>query len=552
MSSSNSKPSHGSSLVGPIRMGLVDPPAIGLLKQSPNEVDAKIAAILARRSGQNDRSLVDQDIEAVRARCRTFAGFVREAWHVLEPAMPYIHGWHIDFICAHLEAVTYGTFLKMGLYNRLQFNVPPGTMKSLLISVLWQAWEWGPCNMPAMRYLSTSWNEVYVKRDTRKTRDLIQSEWYQKHWPHIKLVRVGETSFANTATGGREGVPFSSLTSGRGDRLTIDDPHSTETAESPTEIETATRIFRESVPLRVNDPILSAIILVMQRLSENDLSGVQQKLKLNYVTVILPMEFEVERRCVSPLKDASGKNLADPRTYDDELLFPERFPRAVVERDKVPLGSYGIAGQLQQRPSPRGGGKFKRGWFEIVRAMPVGGQAASGWDLAASKHNTSPWTARVRGKEVNGTYYIDAADRLRGSPSEVDIFVLNLTTQDAMIHGKEMIISIPQDPGQAAKGQVVAFAKLLKGYNARFSPETGSKEARATPMSAQAEAGNIKLVSSGDPDKDAWITMFLDELSTFPTGEFKDLTDAASRWFAALLLAPPPPPQASAPILIRG
>ncbi len=208
-----------------------------------------IRAEKARRAAEAERERIAKDAERIRARCKTLAGFVREAWHVLEPTQPYIHGWHIDAICAHLEAITNGTFLAMGLSNRLLINVPPGTMKSLLASVFWPAWEWGPMQMPGMRYLSTSYSETYVKRDSRRMRDLIKSEWYQSLWPEVKLSREGEASFANDKTGFREGVPFTSMTGGRGDRVIIDDPHSTETAESPAERQRTTRIFRDLSPL---------------------------------------------------------------------------------------------------------------------------------------------------------------------------------------------------------------------------------------------------------------------------------------------------------------
>ena len=69
--------------------------------------------------------------------------FVRQSWHIIEPGQKYVHGWHIDFICEHLEAITYGLEVDGQAYNRLLINVPPGTMKSLLTNVFWPAWEWG-------------------------------------------------------------------------------------------------------------------------------------------------------------------------------------------------------------------------------------------------------------------------------------------------------------------------------------------------------------------------------------------------------------------------
>src|SRR4051812_733378 len=237
-------------------------------------------------TAERARRAASAEAEAARIRCQSLSGFVKEAWPLLEPNALYVHGWHIDFICAHLEAITNGQ-----LAPRLLINVPPGTMKSLLVSVFWPAWEWGPRGLPSLRYLTTSYSESYVKRDARRMRDLINSEWYQRLWS-IRLVREAEISFENTATGYREGRPFSGLTGGRGDRLIIDDPHSTETAESEAERARTTRIFRESVPLRLNDPVKSAIVIIMQRLHTNDVAGVALALGLGYVHLMLPMEFE--------------------------------------------------------------------------------------------------------------------------------------------------------------------------------------------------------------------------------------------------------------------
>src|SRR5690606_12890872 len=283
----------------------------------------------ARRAAEAERERVARDAEKIRAACRRLAGLVREASPVLHPATPYSHGWQIDAICAHLEAITDGRI------NRLLINVPPGTMKSLLVSVFWPAWEW--TFRPELQYLTTSYSEAYVKRDSRRMRDLVSSEWYQALWP-LSLPRTAEISFENSRRGFREGKPFASLTGGRGDRVIIDDPHSTETAESEADRNTAIRVFRESVPTRLNDPERSAIIVIMQRLHEEDVSGQILKLGLGYEHLVLPMEFEPERRWRTSI------GFEDPRTEEGELLFPERFPRHVVERDKVPMGSYAVAG----------------------------------------------------------------------------------------------------------------------------------------------------------------------------------------------------------------
>lgn len=481
-----------------------------------------------RREIERERDRVAKDAEGIRARCHTLSGFVREAWHVLEPNATYVHNWHIDAVCDHLEAVTDGRI------NRLLINVPPGSMKSLLVSVMWQAWEWGPKGLRSLRYLSTAFNDGPVNRDTRKTRDLILSEWYQSLWPEVNLTRRGETSFANSSTGTREGVAFGSLTSQRGDRLIIDDPHSTETAESQVEREATTRKFREGALNRLNDQERSAIVVIMQRLHEDDISGVIQKLKMPFVHLMLPMRFEIERQCRTVI------GFTDPRTADGELLDPVRMPRETLDKLEAGMTEYAVAGQNQQRPSPREGGMFKRHWFDFVPAVPANARRARAWDLAASKKKAGQsagpaYTAGVKLAELSGTFYIENAERERGSPAEVEKLIKSIAQGD----GVGVVVSVPQDPGQAGKAQVAAFAKLLVGFNARFSPETGDKESRALPVSAQAEVGNVKIVRTGNPAKDAWIEPFLEELTLFPAGTYKDQTDALSRAFAELLKPAP-------------
>jgi predicted phage terminase large subunit-like protein len=322
----------------------------------------------------------------------------------------------------------------------------------------------------------------------------------------------------NEARGDRRAVAFGSLTSQRGDRLVIDDPHSTTTAESDTERFKTTRQFREGALNRLNDPQKSAIVVIMQRLHEDDMAGVILKLKMGFVHLMLPMEFEPERRCVTSI------GFKDPRTIDGELLDPVRFPREAWEAFKKNTTAYAVAGQYQQRPAPREGGIFKRHWFQIVDAVPAGAICVRGWDLAATETETAAFTAGVKVAALDGVYYIEDVRRERESPAGVERLIKNTAIKD----GIEVTISIPQDPGQSGKAQVAAYAKLLAGFNVRFSPESGDKEARALPVSAQAEAGNVKLVR-GD-----WNDDYLDEMCSFPSGSFKDQVDGTSRAFARL------------------
>lgn len=469
-----------------------------------------------RRRAEAERQRVARDADEIRARCSKLSGFVKEAWHVLEPTNPLKWSWHLDAMCAHLEAISLGQ-----MEPRLIINVPPGSSKSMIVSVLWQAWEWGPLGNASLRYLTTSFEEENVKRDTRKTRDLIRSEWFRALWPEVVLTRAGETSFASSATGTREGVPFASITGKRGDRFVIDDPHSLDGAESEADRTKATRRFLEGGLNRVNDQTASAIVVVMQRLHEADLSGVLLSRQLGFVHLLIPMEFEPSRRCVTPI------GWQDPRTYDGELMDPVRMPREAVDRLKS-VSDYSWAGQYQQRPVPREGGLFRRHWFEgkVIKAAPPGTVWWRHWDLAATAKKTSARTAGVKmGRTPDGKFIVGHVIKTQAEGAQVR----SLIKATAEIDGHEVGISLPQDPGQAGKVQKADFITQLAGWNVRAEPETGDKFTRAEPFSAQCEGGNVYLVE-GD-----WNSDYLDELCLFPGGTWKDQVDASSGAFGRLV-----------------
>lgn len=297
----------------------------------------------------------------IRAACEeSLATFIRRAWPIIEPGQEYVHGWHIDAICEHLEAITDGVEINGERYNRLLINVPPGMSKSTILNVMWPAWEWGPRAMPHLRYVCASHSLDLALRDSVKMRRLIMSDWYQSLWgSRVKLTgdQNAKGKFENTAAGFRQAAAAGSITGHRGDRVIIDDPHSVESAASEQMRQTTNDWFCEAIPTRLNNPLESAIVVIMQRLHEDDISGVILSKFDVYDHLMLPMSFEPRRSCETRL------GFVDPRTEDGELLFPERFPQSVVDRDSISLGPFGVAGQFQQSPMPRGGGILKAEWW---------------------------------------------------------------------------------------------------------------------------------------------------------------------------------------------
>lgn len=438
------------------------------------------------------------------------------AWPVLEPATPLKWGWALDAICEHLEAVTEGQI------KRLLANVPPGSMKSLLTGVIWPAWEWGPRGLPHHRFLGTAHAQHLAVRDSMKCRRLIQSAWFQERWPlALTTDQNAKTKFENDRTGFREAMAFASMTGARGDRVLLDDPLSADDANSDVALESTRIAFTETLPSRVNNEN-SAIVVIMQRLHERDTSGVILDMGLPYEHLMIPMRFEADRRCTT------GIGWADPRTADGELMFPERFPEAQVAELERTLGSYASAGQLQQRPAPRGGGMFRREWFAVRGAAPVNCTWVRGWDLAATESKDAARTAGVKiGRAADGTFWISDVVKARLSAAGAERLIVNTAAQD----GPAVRGSLPQDPGQAGKAQSQYLIRQLAGFDYHASPETGDKITRAQPLAAQAEAGNVFLVE-GD-----WNREFLDEMETFPSGKWKDQVDAASRAFSEVLSA---------------
>lgn len=458
-------------------------------------------------------NLTPADLLAVeRELCRrSLAEFAKRAWHVLEPSTPLRWGWALDAICQHLEAVTRGQI------TRLLMNVPPGSMKSLLTSVIWPAWEWGPMQLPGMRYIGTAHKQDLAVRDSLKCRRLIQSEWYQSLWP-VTLTgdQNAKTKFENDQTGFREAMAFTSMTGARGDRIILDDPLSVDGANSEADLMAAEITFTESLPTRVNNE-RSAIVVIMQRLHQRDTSGIIIDRELGYTHLCIPMRFESDRRCITSI------GWQDPRTYDGELMFPERFGEAQVRELERTLGSYAAAGQLQQRPAPREGGMFKRAWFREVDAVPAGTEFIRGWDLASTE-GAGDYTVGVKiGRTPNGRFVIADVVRDRLSPAGVERLLVNTASQD----GTDCRISIPQDPGQAGKQQAAYLVGRLAGYSVRATPESGAKEKRAEPLAAQAEAGNVDIL------RGPWNQAFYEEAGLFPNGR-KDQIDAASRAFNEL------------------
>jgi predicted phage terminase large subunit-like protein len=488
-----------------------------------------------------------------------FYEFVKAAWHVLEPDKEFVPNWHIEALCRECE----------NIYNnktedRTVFNIPPGTLKSIVITVLFPAWVW--TKAPNRRFLCASYGMHLSIRDNVRCRTVIESHWYQQ----LFSVKV-QTEYCTPSDGGsgklglqddqNAKVKYGTGTGGwriatsvggpgtgeHPDFIIIDDPLTAEQAESDTEREGANGWFDRTVSSRGIARNVK-VLLVMQRLHHKDLSA-HLLAKGNVSHVRFPMRYEPFKTATAT-EPASVPDHRDPRRTPGELLFPALFTEDKVKKLEKDLGAYGTAGQLQQRPSPEGGGKFKRAWFSIVDVLPAHIiRRTRGWDTAATEDGGDytvgtrmeeyseihPSLLKKQGLEPGGKFIITDVTRDQLSPAGVDKLML----ATAQLDGKKCAQREEKEGGASGKAVIEARAKLLKGYDYQGVVLGTSKIIRSKPFRSQCEAGNVCLL------RGPWNEAFLQELSEFPTGENDDQVDSSSCSFNALLLEPIEEPQSA-------
>jgi predicted phage terminase large subunit-like protein len=470
---------------------------------------------------------------------RRLGEFVRQAWAVVEPSTPFVPGWHIDAIIEHLEAVTRGDI------RQLLINVPPRHMKSLLVSVLWPAWEW--TQHPERRWLYSSYAASLSIRDSVKCRTLIESRWYQRFWGDRYALASDQntkTRFDNNRSGYRIATSVEGAATGEGgDRIVCDDPHNVQEAESDAIRKSTLDWFDVVMSTRVNDPRTAAKVVVMQRCHQRDLSG-HLLAQGGWEHLRLPAEFE-EPKCVTSI------DWTDPRTQPGELLWPERFGPKEIEDLKVSLGSYAAAGQLQQRPSPAGGGVFKRHWFRywqprgsnlppVVVRLPDGtlhsitavdqprwvDEQIQSWDCAFKDLETSDYVVGQIWGRVGSAFLL--GDQIR---ARMDCPATVKAVRQLSQKWPGAIAKLIEDKANGS-----AVIQMLAHETPGLLPvnPSGGKVARAQAISPLLEAGNVYLPH---PDCAPWVNDFIEECVQFPNGTHDDQVDAMTqallRWHMA-------------------
>jgi predicted phage terminase large subunit-like protein len=509
-------------------------PGIQLHESQPKPVAASPTVASADR-GQEVQSAephaTAQSQKAVPVLPTTLKDFVREAWHLLEPVSPLVWNWHLDLICDYLTLIKEGNFKDKSTLQPegIIFNVPPRTMKSLLITVFFPIWVW--TTDPARRFMFVSYSEKLSTQHSVYRRSLIESEWYQRNWHHVFSLSRDQnvkSHYENSKRGTMFSTGMQATATGMGgDILIFDDPLNPEQAISQLEREAVNVRFDTTFRSRINDPVTGVKIIIMQRLHELDLTGhVLARESNRWTHVSLPAIAPEDKTWTFPSAALKSDQEPDPKLTVTQkagaLLWPERLPQSFLDGQRIGMGSWAFNGQYQQSPAPIEGGIIKRAWVRFYRELPAHFDfMVQSWDCTFSGGADNDFVAGQVWGRSGGRYYMlpyRAYERLDFGPTMAAI-----KSCHAKFPRAHAILIEDKANGPAI---ISELQKEIPGVVA-VNPE-GGKLARAQATAPLWEAGSIEL-----PDPQifgaSWMEDYLHNICAFPKAAHDDDMDATSQ-----------------------
>jgi len=468
-------------------------------------------------SQQLNTLLSNLTLEQVRAERyrRSLKEFTKAAWPTIEPASDYVSGWHLDAISDHLQAVVEGDI------KRLIINVPPRHSKSISTAVLLPAWTW--THQPHKKFLYASYAASLSIRDSTKCRRLIDSPWYQAHFGdkfHLTGDMNQKSRFENSENGIRLSTSVSgSLTGEGGHIIVLDDVHNVVEADSAKVREGVLDWWDQAMQTRLDDPKTGAFVIIMQRVHEQDLTGhvLANELGDEWDHLMLPARYEIGHP--TPMRSTLG--FTDPRTKEGELLWPARFGEKELSTLERSLGSYAAAGQLQQRPSPKGGGILKASWWVPWESeeLPEIEHVLQSWDTAFEGKESSSFSARTTWGVFRhkGAMCAIVLEAYWDKPSYPE---LRKIAQEAYDEWEPDVVLIEKK----ASGQSLLQDLRMAGVPVlAYSPDR-DKVARAHASSALLEDGRIYY-----PSDKKWAKELIEIISAFPAHPNDDVVDTCTQ-----------------------
>jgi predicted phage terminase large subunit-like protein len=447
--------------------------------------------------------------------------FIHRAFRELNPTVPFLHTWHNELIAAKLEAC-----LRHEI-NRLIINVPPRSLKSHDATVAFPAYVLG--HNPSAQLICASYGQDLANKHALDCRTLMTSAWYKHLFPRTCLSSQKQSlqELVTTRNGFRLATSVGGVLTGRGaEFIIIDDPLKPYDALSEAQRNAANEWFDHTLYSRLNDKRTGCIIIIMQRLHEDDLVGhvlEQEKWEL----VRLPAIAEKEE--VHIIRTALGTRAV--HRHIGEALHPERESLELLHNLRRTIGEYNFAGQYQQAPAPFGGGLVKREWLTSYTPAEIPARwdfCFESWDTANKPSELSDYSVCTTWGVKGNHLYLLWVLRER-----LDYPALKRAVREQAHRFSPTVILIEDE----ASGTQLIQELTYEGVHAikKYKP-TMDKIMRLHTTCASFENGFVHL-----PEKAAWLDAYVHELMCFPRGKFDDQVDSTSQaldWFKQRYFGP--------------
>lgn len=474
------------------------------------------------------------ETDLVRSICRkSFYSFVQEFWDLVVPD-PFIANWHIKYLCDDIQAEVERILAKEPKrYEYIIYNVPPGSSKSTLLMIMLNGWVW--CRNPSRAFIGSSYERDLAVEHARKARDLVKSDKYRSLFPNVIIKKdMDEKGTFGTI---RKGARYSTGTTGNitgkhGDILVVDDPLNPKAARSESLTRSVNLFITETLSSRKRQKEISPTFLIMQRLAEDDPTGMLLALSQNNPQI------RVKHICLPAIESSIVTPAECHRFYVNGLLDPKRLSREQLEREQVTLGDFAYAGQYEQSPIPAGGAMFKVDCIKTGFPCPdptnpkLWVKQCRFTDKAAT-FDDGCFTASVRiGKDLDHRFWILHVERYRKESREREKRIRTVAEIDR-IH---VVQGLEQEGGSGGKDSALDTVRNLAGFRVVARHPTGSKPLRAEPLATQVNGGNVYLAPEGILPGlgNLWHLAFIGEMQFFPFSKYKDQIDAAAGAFNEL------------------
>ena len=434
-----------------------------------------------------------------------FCAFMHRVFQTVSPGDTFRSSWHHQAIAWQLERIEFGR------NRRLVINVPPRSLKTITASIAWPAWLLG--HDPTLKIVCISYSADLALKFARDCRRVMQTDWFQRAFPGCRLSRrTAEHDFETTRGGGRFSTSVDGTLTGRGGHIVIiDDPLKVSDAQSEPARRKVNDFYTQTAISRLNDPNTGAMLLVMQRLHEDDLAG------------RLIEEEKWHHLCLPARADERRRIAIGPKTYHimrrGEFLEPVRSGRDYLLIQERRMGSPSFSAQYLQKPVPAIGQLIRREWLRFQESMPdksMGGTLVQSWDTANKAGVFSDYSACVTALVQHNRVYVLDVYRERLDFPQLRTAVIRLAN-----HWRADVLLI-EDRASGEQLLRTLWHDRPRGVPTPIArPATTDKESRVAGQSHRVEAGDLIL-----PKDAPWLGLFMHELLAFPMGRYDDQVDA--------------------------